>query len=101
MMHRPDIFADTRSRLHPKLELLVPSLLPQGRRQGMEWIALNPTRTDRKLGSFRINLKSGAWADFATGDSGGDLVSLASYLYGLPPLEAVKLVRRMAGVAND
>src|SRR5689334_21721556 len=29
--------------------------LPHGRRQGPEYVALNPTRNDQRLGSFRIN----------------------------------------------
>jgi hypothetical protein len=39
-----------------------------GRRVGDAFEALNPTRRDRKPGSFRINLRSGKWADFATGE---------------------------------
>ena len=100
-MHR-DIFADTRRATCMRLADLVPSILPQGKRMGREWVALNPTRSDRSLGSFRINLNSGAWADFATGDTGGDLISLASYLYGMSPYEAAQYVQRLAGVvAND
>ena len=38
--------------------------------------AFNPRRADRHLGSFQINVRTGKWADFATGDRGGDLISL-------------------------
>ena len=96
-----DIFAHTRQQTQPHLSTLIPSILPQGKRMGNEWVAINPTRLDRSLGSFRINLASGAWADFATGDKGGDLVSLASYLYGMSAYDAALYVRRTAGVAND
>lgn len=51
-----------------------------GRVQGREYVTLNPTRADSKPGSFSINLDTGAWADFATGDKGGDLVALVAYL---------------------
>ena len=51
-------------------------LLPDGRREGAEWVACNPRRPDRKPGSFKINLNTGKWGDFATPDKGGDLVSL-------------------------
>ncbi|WP_052701054.1 hypothetical protein [Loktanella sp. S4079] len=51
---------------------LVEHWLPDGHRQGGEWVALNPTRADRHKGSFRINLESGLWSDFATGDRGGE-----------------------------
>lgn len=55
--------------------------LPDGKRRGREWVAPNPTRADGRAGSFSVNMESGAWADFATGDRGGDLVSLYAYLY--------------------
>jgi len=55
--------------------------LPNGKRAGVEWIARNPKRIDRRLGSFKINLVTGAWGDFASGDVGGDLISLAAYLH--------------------
>ena len=61
-------------------ESLLARWLSDGRRRGSEWVARNPTRSDRNLGSFSINIHSGRWADFATGDKGGDLVSLKAYL---------------------
>lgn len=51
-----------------------------GKMQGPEYLALNPLRSDAKPGSFTINRNTGHWGDFATGDKGGDLVSLAAYL---------------------
>jgi len=54
--------------------------LPGGQRQGHEYLPLNPKRSDSGPGSFSINLNTGAWSDFATGDKGLDLVALVSYL---------------------
>lgn len=51
-----------------------------GKSRGHEYLPLNPKRTDTKPGSFTINRDTGAWSDFATGDKGGDLVSLCAYL---------------------
>ena len=68
--------------------VLLPRWLPDGRLMGSEWLARNPTRPDRTLGSFKISLKSGRWADFATGDGGGDLISLRAYLDGTSQREA-------------
>lgn len=62
-------------------ETLVPQWLPDGTRNGHEWVARNPTRNDKNPGSFTINLVTGKWGDFATGDEGGDLVSLYAYLF--------------------
>ncbi len=72
--------------------------LPQGKRQGVEWCCLNPRRDDRRIGSFRINLRTGAWGDFAIDERGGDLISLAAYLYGLSQAEAALKTAEMLGV---
>lgn len=69
-----------------------------GKRVGHEFVALNPTRSDRKAGSFKINLRTGRWADFATGDAGGDPVSLYAYLFGLTQFEAAKALADKTGV---
>ncbi|MCT2541084.1 hypothetical protein [Sedimentimonas flavescens] len=69
---------------------LVQTWLPQGRRYGAEWVALNPTRADTRPGSFKISLLDGKWADFATGDRGGDPVSLYAYLNGLSQSAAAR-----------
>ena len=67
--------------LLPQLATLVQQWLPDGRTDGAEWTALNPHRHDRRPGSFRVNLRSGRWADFATSERGGDPVSLYAYLF--------------------
>src|SRR6185312_16801737 len=50
------------------LPQLASEWLPDGRQEGAEWVARNPRRTDRRPGSFKVNLSTGKWADFATGD---------------------------------
>jgi hypothetical protein len=55
-------------------------LIPGGKILGHEYVALNPTRNDRRPGSFKINIRTGRWCDFATGDRGGDPVSLFAYV---------------------
>jgi hypothetical protein len=72
--------------------------LPDGRRDGSEWVSRNPMRADRRRGSFKVNLRTGKWGDFATGDRGGDLVSLAGYLFKLSQPEAALKVADMLGV---
>ena len=71
-------------------ERLLSSWLPDGRRNGGEWQAPNPTRDDRHVGSFSVNIHTGQWADFATGDKGGDLVSLYAYLHSLSQVAAAE-----------
>jgi hypothetical protein len=73
--------------------------LPGGRYHGVEYVVLNPKRYDQTPGSFKINTISGKWADFATaGASGGDVVSLAAYLFDLKQGEAAKKLAAMLGL---
>ena len=86
------------------LPLLLARWLPGGKRIGKEYIALNPTREDRKPGSFKVVIvghRAGVWADFATGDRGGDPISLAAYLFGLRQGEAARKLAEMLGVGHD
>lgn len=84
----------------PYAEAIVCRLLPGGRREGHEFVACNPTRADRRPGSFRINLRTGRWADFATGDRGGDLISLLAYVRGIRQVEVCKALARILGRAE-
>jgi len=83
------------------LPALLARWLPDGRKIGHEYVARNPRRSDRNAGSFRINLHTGKWADFATGDKGGDPVSLAAYLAGTNQLEAARAVAKMLGIRDE
>jgi hypothetical protein len=70
-----------------------------GRTEGAEYVALNPRRVDHHPGSFRVNTRTGRWADFAvTGVRGGDVVSLAAYLAGIGRVEAAERLGAMLGV---
>jgi hypothetical protein len=91
-------FRRIKSRAIALADQLVPRWLPHGRRIGSEWVARNPTRADRHLGSFKVSLRTGRWADFATGDSGGDLISLRAYLDGIQQGEAARRVSRELGL---
>ena len=96
---RPGInFACINRAALAALPVLLARWLPNGRREGGEYVALNPTRHDHHLGSFRINMRTGRWADFATGDRGGDPISLAAYLSDLKQCEAAEKLASMLGV---
>ena len=79
-------------------DAIVTRWLPDGRREGREWVARNPRRADGRPGSFKVNLGSGRWGDFATGDKGGDLIALAAFLFDLKQDEAARCVAEMVGV---
>jgi len=87
--HLIDIKEVSRAAL-ARLPGLIYWMLPNGQKQQEEWVVLNPTRADRRLGSFKVNLKTGKWGDFATGDFGGDIVSLYAYIKGTSQYDAAK-----------
>lgn len=64
--------------------------MPGGRVENGEYVALNPVRVDGSPGSFKVNIRNGRWADFATDDRGRDPVSLAAYLRGVEQGEAAR-----------
>jgi hypothetical protein len=90
------------ARINAAALAVLPSLLarwlPDGRRQGNEWVARNPRRADRHPGSFRVNLQTGKWADFATDDRGGDPISLAAYLSAIGQADAARSIADMLGI---
>ena len=100
MTGRIDFAAVNRAAL-AALPVLLPRWLPDGRIQGGEYVALNPRRADSSRGSFKINMVSGRWADFATDAKGGDVVSLAAYLAGTTQADAARELADMVGVRHD
>src|SRR6478672_9943802 len=65
-------------------------ILPGGRVVGNEYLARNPKRKDRKAGSFKVNLRTGRWSDFATGERGGDLIALVAWRYDISQSKAAQ-----------
>ena len=97
-MNGPIDFAEINRAALAAFPAVLARILPGGKRVGAEIVALNPCRADRRLGSFKINRYNGRWADFATGDRGGDPISLVAYLAGVSQGEAARLLARMLGV---
>ncbi len=83
------------------LESILRRWLPAGKIEGREYVALNPRRSDRRWGSFKINLRTGRWSDFAIGVGGGDVVSLAAYLDNSGQVEAARNLAAMLGISTD
>ncbi len=79
-------------------DVILARWLPDGRVEGSEYVALNPKRSDRRRGSFKVNIRSGAWGDFAADAGGGDLISLAAYLGDLNQGQAAVRLAEMLGV---
>jgi hypothetical protein len=78
--------------------ILLGRWLPGGKIDGREYKSLNPTRLDSKIGSFAVNLDTGKWGDFASEDTGLDLISLYAYLNGLSQLDAAKELAPQVGI---
>ena len=76
-------------------------VIPGGRIVAGEYVALNPKRADRTPGSFRINLRTGRWADFATGDRGGDLIALIAWRFDVSQLEAARRLSDLLSLHSE
>jgi hypothetical protein len=95
--HRID-FTEIRVAALADIRGVLGRFLPGGKVIRGEYVALNPRRLDRHLGSFRINLRTGKWADFATDDRGGDLISLVAHVKNIRQIEAARGLSQMLGV---
>src|SRR5271169_1531978 len=96
---RPTDFGRINRAALSRLPEILARWLPGGRIEGAEYVALNPRRADHRPGSFKVNLATGRWADFAVTDArGGDVVSLAAYLGSIGQLEAAKRLAAMLGI---
>ena len=93
-------FAAVSNAARSALTSLVQNWLPDGRREGSEWVARNPTRGDTHPGSFKINLSTGVWSDFATGEAGGDAIDLLAYLNRTSKLDAEREIAQRLGVTR-
>ncbi|QGM99705.1 hypothetical protein F7D14_13730 [Methylocystis parvus] len=80
------------------LPAILARLLPGGKVSSGEYVVRNPKRADKNTGSFSVNMRRGKWADFATGDKGGDVISLVAYLEGVSQGEAARLLAKMLGL---
>jgi hypothetical protein len=93
-----NIFEAVNAAARGQIRSLAERWLGTTRMSGSNLLALNPTRADKTIGSFSINVRSGAWADFATGDAGGDIISFYAYLHGVRQIEAAREIAKIVGV---
>jgi putative DNA primase/helicase len=67
---------------------LIPQWLPNGKLHGAEYRCGGLDGSPGE--SFAVNLNKGMWSDFATGDKGGDLVSLYAALHRMSQIDAAR-----------
>lgn len=94
-------FKGLNSRALRHMDAIIKWILPVGKREGAEWVALNPRRSDMKLGSFKVNVVTGRWADFASNDRGGDVISLVAFLRGVRQVDAANLLAKFLGGSRN
>ena len=70
-------------------------LVGNGKIEGGDYVTFNTKRKDGKLGSFRIDISSGKFHDFATGDRGGSILDLASFVYDCDLLTAAQKLQQL------
>jgi putative DNA primase/helicase len=99
--HRKFAYVDfkaVREAANRLIESVLSCYLPGGRWESNEYVALNPTRQDARPGSFKIN-QSGVWSDFATGETGGDLIDLVAYIASKSKIEAARDLAALLNVS--
>lgn len=101
----PIKFADLSEALLSRIDTLVPAWLPGGVMRGHEYVC--GSLQGGSGTSCSINMTTGQWADFASDEKGGDLISLYATMHGLTMGKAALQVARdegledVAGVQRD
>lgn len=75
-------------QLRASAGIVVPRLLPGGRLVGQEWTCGD--LTGGRGNSLKVNIQTGVWMDFASGEKGGDIISLKAAIDRCGQLEAAK-----------
>jgi len=75
------------------------SRLPQAVRRGREFVAGDIHGSMGR--SFSLNTKTGVWSDFATDESGGDIVSLVAAQEGITQAKAAGFIAEELGLTLD
>jgi hypothetical protein len=84
------------------MKVIVPILRrlgPEGVVEGVEFCMCNPRRPDEHAGSFKFNIQSGAWADFAMADTNGaGPASFVAYVENIPIADAFQRLEAVLGM---
>ena len=86
-------FKQLNSELLRDIMYYLPQWLPGGKMEGREYRCSNISGGKGK--SFSVNTETGVWADFASGEKGGDLISLYAATNKITQGEAAKQLLRI------
>ncbi|EOS9063012.1 bifunctional DNA primase/helicase, partial [Escherichia coli] len=85
--------------LWSQVDRVAPHLLPNGKKEGHEWVAGNVNGD--KGNSLKVNLSGKKkWADFAEGD-GGDMLDLWMACRGINLHQAMQEAKAFLGIKDD
>lgn len=86
-------------RLAQRAEDVARHLLPEGRKQGAEWLAGSVGgEAGKSLGVRVAGTKAGVWADFSCPEHSGDLLDLWMAVRGMPLPDAMAESARFVGI---
>jgi putative DNA primase/helicase len=94
----PIRFAELAKALLDQASTLLPQWLPDGTQRGHEYVCAG--LSGGRGTSCSVNVNTGQWADFATGEQGGDLLSLYAAIEGLTMGKAALQVARELGLED-
>lgn len=93
--------ADIKQGLNSRIEELCRKLLPNGQREGKQWVSHNPrvAGDEKKLPALKVGLvhERGAWIDWRSGDK-GDVLKLVAHVIGTDTSGALKWGRDFLGL---
>lgn len=82
-------------------ENVVSHYAPNGKLEGREWVALDPSRNDKTPRSFSVNVDKGVWSNFSGGEAGGDLISYVAHCLRISQGDAYKTLAHFLGVSDE
>ena len=92
-------FKTLASALLSQIDFLIPDWLPGGRLHGVEYKCGSLQGGEGR--SFSINMRTAKWADFATNEKGGDLISLYAAIHGISQKESARRLADKCGVLEE
>ena len=93
---------DISHRLADQAEILCRELLPNGRKDGLEWrVGSVNGEAGNSLGVRLVGDKAGIWGDFNGGEHKGDMLDLIQAVKGLDKGEAVHWAKARLGIDNN